>query len=1204
MKRLLLLFTFLFSVYTFAAIEPAGVKVSNNGNNYTIEYQLPAYNMQSISVKGNDFVKLSIDGYGVTAQAGIPELPQITFNLVIPSDASDNSISYTVNNINYTQQKLDKKVYPFQAPYAKNLPLAKRPFNFNQSYYLTEGTEGQSPVKISESFIIGGVKGIMVTINPFNYNPSTNMLKAVTSGTITINLPSAVREVSGCSDGYNEYLKNIFLAYNPVNSSKGMNYLIITAPEFEATMQQFVDYKRAGGYNVEMFSTTTAGTTTTAIKTFIQNRYNNANTKPEFILLVGDVNKIPYWVGTGEGTPSTDLNYACLEGTDHFADAALGRFPATTTTELQYMINKTIYMTNYIGSLAKNNVFMASTDNSSITEATHNYVINNYFQPNNYSNLKLYTVTYNATTQQVLDAINANKQFAIYSGHGAETYWADGPEVTQAQVRSLTNTGSYPFVYSFACVTGSYQIAECFAETWLRIEHGASSFYGSSVNSYWDEDDILEKNLIKAMFDDDITKVTPMMDAGKVYLVNHFGSLTATMKRYLEMYNLMGDPSLPTKRQILPDTTPPTAIVDLTVDSPTSNSLKLNWTAPYDSTFGGISSYDIRYSTSPINNDADFTAATQVIYSGNSDSVGTAKSFVVADLAFSTPYYFAVKARDMWVNTSTMSNVVSSTTYGAPVLTVNPTSIVCNLMPGAPVFDTVSISNTSAGNSTLDYSVVLENNTFPENIKVRTNIIPLAQANSESELDKEMAAKFGTNFGQSVKGSGGPDNFGYEWIDSNAPNGPTYVWDDISTTGTQITNWTASGTFSALDEGYFGPLSLGFNFKFYGAPYTQIFVHTDGYITVQNQSNTTYSNSTIPDSDVPNGVIAALWDDLEGKSTSKVYYKQDGAKFIVQFQDWTRYGSSSTGTFTFQIVLNSNGKIQYYYKSMTGAVNQSTVGIENMDGTDGLQVAKDAAYIVNNLAVQFMAEPDWLFMSNAEGTLYNGNSAAVQLRFETDGLDAGQYGMDVKISSNDPNAATVTVPVTMYFDGGTPVELTSFTANVEKGSVVIAWSTATETNNKGYEVERKTAEEWETLGFVSGKGTTTERSTYNYFDNLANVKSDKVLYRLKQIDYDGSVNYSSTVEVSYLPQQFSLEQNYPNPFNPSTTIKFALPANSNVKLVVFNSLGQVVSELVNTKMDAGYYSINFNASSLASGVYYYRIEADNFTSIKKMMLIK
>ena len=184
-----------------------------------------------------------------------------------------------------------------------------------------------------------------------------------------------------------------------------------------------------------------------------------------------------------------------------------------------------------------------------------------------------------------------------------------------------------------------------------------------------------------------------------------------------------------------------------------------------------------------------------------------------------------------------------------------------------------------------------------------------------------------------------------------------------------------------------GPLDLGFNFKFYGSLNTQIYLHSDGYISVGALGETSFSNTTIPSSGTPNGFIAPIWDDLEGKATSKVYYKQDGTKFIVQFTDWARYGTSTTGTFTFQVVLNQSGKIVIYYKSMTGTVNQCTVGIENMDGTDGLQVVKDAAYLKDNLALQFMAEPDWLFMnSTASGTLYNGNSSLVQLKFQTDGL--------------------------------------------------------------------------------------------------------------------------------------------------------------------------------------------------------------------------
>lgn len=113
----------------------------------------------------------------------------------------------------------------------------------------------------------------------------------------------------------------------------------------------------------------------------------------------------------------------------------------------------------------------------------------------------------------------------------------------QSQVNSLTNT-YFPFVYSFACLTGQYQNAECFGETWIRRAKGGSVFWGSSVNSFWDEDKILERRLFRAMFTDGLEKTGPMFVQAKTYLVLHYGDATTTMRRYLEMYNCLGDPSL------------------------------------------------------------------------------------------------------------------------------------------------------------------------------------------------------------------------------------------------------------------------------------------------------------------------------------------------------------------------------------------------------------------------------------------------------------------------------------------------------------------------------------------------------------------------------------------------------------------------------------------------------------------------------------
>ena len=191
-----------------------------------------------------------------------------------------------------------------------------------------------------------------------------------------------------------------------------------------------------------------------------------------------------------------------------------------------------------------------------------------------------------------------------------------------------------------------------------------------------------------------------------------------------------------------------------------------------------------------------------------------------------------------------------------------------------------------------------------------------------------------------------------------------------------------------------------------------------------------------------------------------------------------------------------------------------------------------------------------------------------------------------------------------------PVELTSFTANVNNdGNVVLNWSTATEINNQMFEIERRLEEDqFVTIGYVNGNGTTSEPQEYSYIDNT--VGTGTYYYRLKQIDFGGQYEYSDEIEVEVNgPLSFDLEQNYPNPFNPSTKIDFSLAVDSKVSLKVFDVLGQEVANLVNTNLVAGSHNVDFNAASINSGVYFYRIEATgidgtNFTNVKKMILAK
>ncbi|MFC2092657.1 T9SS type A sorting domain-containing protein [Bacteroidota bacterium] len=192
-----------------------------------------------------------------------------------------------------------------------------------------------------------------------------------------------------------------------------------------------------------------------------------------------------------------------------------------------------------------------------------------------------------------------------------------------------------------------------------------------------------------------------------------------------------------------------------------------------------------------------------------------------------------------------------------------------------------------------------------------------------------------------------------------------------------------------------------------------------------------------------------------------------------------------------------------------------------------------------------------------------------------------------------------------------PVELTSFTSTVNDRNVRLNWSTAVEVNNAGFEIERRIindGSQWTKIGFVEGNGTTNEPKNYSFTDTKLNT--GKYNYRLKQIDYNNVstfFNLSNTIEIS-VPKKSELSQNYPNPFNPVTKIDYNLPIESKVSLKIYDISGRDIVTLVNETQTAGYYTVQFDASKFASGIYIYQITTDdgqnNFEMTKRMILVK
>ena len=239
-------------------------------------------------------------------------------------------------------------------------------------------------------------------------------------------------------------------------------------------------------------------------------------------------------------------------------------------------------------------------------------------------------------------------------------------------------------------------------------------------------------------------------------------------------------------------------------------------------------------------------------------------------------------------------------------------------------------------------------------------------------------------------------------------------------------------------------------------------------------------------------------------------------------------------------------------------------------------------------------------MQTVGGVCFNGIMHAMDLW----GGSSGE-GLKLMEQYNIMGDCTILLPL----DVVVPVELTNFTIKNVNSEFIIKWQTATETNNSGFEIQKSEKSnvngqtDWEKVTFVDGRGTTTEVTNYTYYDKV--VKPGTYLYRLKQIDFDGTLDYSQEIEVDVNgPTEFSLSQNYPNPFNPSTTISFNLPESGKVILKIYNIMGEEIKTLAEGYREAGIYSFNFIAEGYPSGMYLYSLSTNGYTETKKMLLLK
>ena len=339
-------------------------------------------------------------------------------------------------------------------------------------------------------------------------------------------------------------------------------------------------------------------------------------------------------------------------------------------------------------------------------------------------------------------------------------------------------------------------------------------------------------------------------------------------------------------------------------------------------------------------------------------------------------------------------------------------------------------------------------------------------------------------------------------------------------------------------------------------------------------------------------IIYALWDEEEQGLVGSAYYAQQAFNS----------GDSIMGVINLDMISydsNSDGQAEIHTRPIANSI-----------------ALKDNMLTVNTLygvgLTLSTINPGATWSDHA--SFWNRNFGAICL-IELDGdFNAYYHTVNDKIQYfNMPyylkmsKAAFGTVATLAQLTDIVPVEMLTFTASVRNSEVQLFWSTASELNNSGFEIERSVNDNnsFVTVGFVDGKGSSTEINYYSFIDNPQLSGVNHIFYRLKQVDFDGTSSYSDIVNVSYdVPADFVLNQNYPNPFNPSTRISYFVPKESLISIKVYDVMGREVTTLVNEMKSTGSYELSFDASNMPSGTYFYTLIADNYSATKKMIVIK
>ena len=477
------------------------ISVNDKGNDRTvIEYSFGEFQKTDVVINGENYAILNLGKEVNIQEKGFPALPKITRSIIIPDD---KKMEVNVLESEFTE-------YSFKIASGKGIIVRPKtpsdvPYTFSDIYQQNEYYPGNLS-ELGEPYILRDFRGLTVTVYPFQYNPVTQSLKVyhhlilevIPSGTGELNIKN--RAVNGYNINFESLYASHFINHNPLlynTVEERGRMIVISYGDFMDAIQPFVDWKNQKGIQCDLYDVYDLGANATGIKNFIQQEYDSSDDLC-FVQLVGDHAQVPTIIVSNGGGGGSDPSFSLLEGNDDYPEIFVGRFSASSISQLETQVERSIHYERDIieGSWLHKGVGIGSNQgpgDDGEYDNEHLDVIREHLLDYTYSEVgQIYDPS--GTDQQGISAINDGRSIINYTGHGSVTSWGNGASLNINQVNDLENDWELPHVISVGCVNGSFENNTCFAEAWMRATNnnsgaptGAVAFYASTVNQYWNQ---------------------------------------------------------------------------------------------------------------------------------------------------------------------------------------------------------------------------------------------------------------------------------------------------------------------------------------------------------------------------------------------------------------------------------------------------------------------------------------------------------------------------------------------------------------------------------------------------------------------------------------------------------------------------------------------------------------------------------------------